>query len=215
MTACWTSLSVAKRAFQPGASSMLQRDENHLVPGQGCREDGPVPPNCSAVTTRCSFWTSVLPLSKAVHQTQMCFCDMTLAPYTTTSWQWISAGDVPFSRRNLITLRTSMFDHVSVSPAILQPMLGQYDWYEAWSSVCEREQCSTCSDLAGNLNEIRNIHTWEVLLPYLLNCPRTSAHMAVTGWIQMVETSTEGAHNGNTVPQNSHQIYSLQLSVLG
>jgi hypothetical protein len=37
--------------FHPGASSMVQRDENHSVPGQGCREDGPVPPNCSAVTT--------------------------------------------------------------------------------------------------------------------------------------------------------------------
>jgi hypothetical protein len=36
-------------------------------------------------------------------------------------------------------------------------MLGQYDWYEAQSSVCERKQCSTCSDLPGNLNEIRNI----------------------------------------------------------
>jgi hypothetical protein len=82
---------------------------------------------------------------------------VTLAPYTWTILRWISAGDVPFSRRNLITLRTSMFDHVSASPAILHLMLGQYGWYEARSSVRERKQCSTCYDLAGNLNEIRNI----------------------------------------------------------
>jgi hypothetical protein len=68
------------------------------------------------------------------------------------SWWWISAGNVPFSRRNLITLRTSMSDHVSASPAILQLMLGQYDWYEARSSVPERKQCSTP---ALNWQEIR------------------------------------------------------------
>jgi hypothetical protein len=62
-----------------------------------------------------------------------------------------------FSGKNLITLRISMFDHVSASPAILQLMLGQYDWYETRSSVRERKQCSTCSDMSGNLNEIRNI----------------------------------------------------------
>jgi hypothetical protein len=50
-----------------------------------------------------------------------------------------------------------MFDHVSASPALLQLMLGQYDWYEARSSVRERKQWAICSDLAGNLNEIRNI----------------------------------------------------------
>jgi hypothetical protein len=32
-----------------------------------------------------------------------------------------------------------MFDHVSASPAILQLMLRQYDWYEARSSVRERK----------------------------------------------------------------------------
>jgi hypothetical protein len=46
-------------AFHPGASSMVQRDENHSVPGQGCREDGPVPPNCSAVTTHACGWLCV------------------------------------------------------------------------------------------------------------------------------------------------------------
>jgi hypothetical protein len=55
------------------------------------------------------------------------FPDMMLAPFTTTSWQRISAGDVPFSCRNLITLHTSMCDHVSASPVILQLMMGQYD----------------------------------------------------------------------------------------
>jgi hypothetical protein len=43
--------------FHPCASSMVQRDENHSVPGQGCREDGPIPRNCSAVTT--SVWLAV------------------------------------------------------------------------------------------------------------------------------------------------------------
>jgi hypothetical protein len=132
---------------------VVQRDENHSVPGQGCRKDVPIPPNCNSVKTH----TSVLPLPKAVQQTQTCFRYMKLAPYTSTSWQWISAGDVPFSRRNLITLLNSMFGHVSARPAILQLMLGQYDWYEARSSVRERKQCSNCSDLARNLNEIRNI----------------------------------------------------------
>jgi hypothetical protein len=113
-------------AFHPGASSVVQsidnKDENHSVPGQGCREDGPVPPNCSPITTHVRL---------VVWPAQTCFRDMALAPYTSTSWRWISAGDVPFSRRNVITPRTSMFDHVSASPAILQLMLGQYDWYEA------------------------------------------------------------------------------------
>lgn len=31
----------------------------------------------------------------------------------------------------------------------------------------------------------------------------------------MVETSTKSTHNANAVPQNSHQIYSLQLLLLG
>jgi hypothetical protein len=64
---------------------------------------------------------------------------------------------VPFWCRNLITLRTSMFDHVSAIPAILQLMLGQYDWYEAWSNGREGKQWSTCSGPAGNYNEIGNI----------------------------------------------------------
>jgi hypothetical protein len=136
---------------------MVPRDENHLVPCQGCREDGPVPPNCSATTTHMCGWQCVASPYHVVHHAQTCFHDMTLAWYTSTSWRRISAGDVPFSHRNLITLRTSMFRHVSAGPSILQLMLGQYDWYEAWSSVRGRKQCSTCSDLAGNLNEIRNI----------------------------------------------------------
>jgi hypothetical protein len=60
---------------------------------------------------------------------------MMLAPYTSTGWQWISAGDVPFSRRNLVTLHTSIFDHVSTSPAILQLMFGQYDWQYPWEEA--------------------------------------------------------------------------------
>jgi hypothetical protein len=158
-------------AFHPGASSIVQRDENHLVPGQGYREDGPVPPNFSTITTHACGWLCVLPLLKAVHQTQTCFRDMTLAPYTSKSWRWISAGHVPFSRRNLITLRTSMFYHVSASPAILQLMLGQYDWYEAGSSVRERKQCSTCSDLTENLNEIRNITHVRGLVTLFIESP--------------------------------------------
>jgi hypothetical protein len=158
-------------AFDLDASSMVQRDENHSVLGQGCREDGPVLPNCSTVTTHSWGWLCVLPLSKAVHQTQTCYHDMTLAPYTSTSWRWISAGHVPFSRRNLITLRTSMFDHVFASPAILQLMLGQYDWYEARSSVRERKQCSTCSNLAGNLKEIRNITHVRGLVTIFIELP--------------------------------------------
>jgi hypothetical protein len=78
---------------------------------------------------------------------------------------------VPFSRRNLIILRTSMFDHVSASPAILQLMLGQYDWYEVRFSVRERKQCSTCSDLAGNLNEIRNIKQVRGLVTSFIESP--------------------------------------------
>jgi hypothetical protein len=171
MTACWTHCRLRIAFHHPGASSMVQRDENHSVPDQGCREDDPVPPNCSAVTTHacgwlCVAWRYRAAIRRLFAATQVVF-DMTLA---STSWRWISAGDIPFSRRNLLTLRTSMFDHISASPAILQLMLGQSDWYEARSSVRERKQCSTCSDLAGNLNEIRN--TWEVLLPYLLNRPR-------------------------------------------
>jgi hypothetical protein len=45
-------------AYRPGASSMVQRDEDNLVPGQGCREDGPVPPNCSTITTR--VWPGII-----------------------------------------------------------------------------------------------------------------------------------------------------------
>jgi hypothetical protein len=132
---------------------MVQRDENHLVPGQGCREDGPVPPNCSAITTLTCGWLCVawcyhaaiwclFTETQVMHQTQTCFHDMTLAPYT-SSWWWISADEVPFSHKSLITLLTLMFDHVSASPAI-------YNWCwdsmtdEAWSSVHERKQCSTC-----------------------------------------------------------------------
>jgi hypothetical protein len=102
---------------------------------------------------------------------------MILASYTSTSWQWISAGDVLFSHRNLITLRTSMFDYVSASPTILQLMLGQYDWYEAQSSVCERKQCSTCSDLAGNLNEIRNITHMRGLVTLFIESPSYISHL--------------------------------------
>jgi hypothetical protein len=69
-------------SFHPGASSVVQRDENHSVAGQGCKEDGPVPLNCSAVTTHACGW----PLSTAMHQTQTCFRDMTLAPYTSDIW---------------------------------------------------------------------------------------------------------------------------------
>jgi hypothetical protein len=147
-------------AFYPGASSKVQRDENHSVPGQGCREDGPVPPNFSAVTTHAWGWLCVA-----------WRVSVTLAPYTSTSWRWISAGDVPFSRRNLITLLTSMFDHISASPAILQLMLGQYDLYEALSSVRERKECSTCSDLARSLNEIRNITQVRGLVTLFIESP--------------------------------------------
>jgi hypothetical protein len=52
-------------AFHPGASSMVQRDENHSVPDQGCREDGPVPPNRSDVTTH-ACWPAVI---KGSHRT--------------------------------------------------------------------------------------------------------------------------------------------------
>jgi hypothetical protein len=122
---------------------------------------------------------AVLPLSKAVHQTQTCFHDITLALYNSTSWRWISAGDVPFSHTHLITLRTSMFDHVSASPATLQLMLGQYVWYEVWSSVCERKQCSTCSDLAGNLNEIRKITHVRGLVTLFIELPSYVMQMTV------------------------------------
>jgi hypothetical protein len=78
---------------------------------------------------------------------------------------------VPFSHRNLITLCTSMFDDVSASPAILQLMFGQYDCYEARSSVRERKQCSTCSDLAGNLKEIRNFTHVRGLVTLFIESP--------------------------------------------
>jgi hypothetical protein len=64
-----------------------------------------------------------------------------------------------------------MFDHVSASPAILQLMLGQYDRYEARSSVREMKQCSTCYDLAGNLNEIRNITHMRGLVTLFIEPP--------------------------------------------
>jgi hypothetical protein len=61
-----------------------------------------------------------------------------------------------------------MFDNVSASPAILQLMLGQY---EERSSVHERKQCSTCSDVAGNLNEIRNITHVRGLVTLFIESP--------------------------------------------
>jgi hypothetical protein len=39
-------------AFHPGASSVVQRDANYSVTVRAVGEDGPVPPNRSAVTTR-------------------------------------------------------------------------------------------------------------------------------------------------------------------
>jgi hypothetical protein len=90
-------------------------------------------------------------------------------PISTSQW-WSSAGGVPFSRRNLITLCTLMFDHVSSSPAILQ-LMGQYDWYEAWYSIHGRKQCSACSDLAANLNEIRNITHVRGLVTLFIESP--------------------------------------------
>jgi hypothetical protein len=57
------------------------------------------------------------------------------------------------------------------APTILQLMLRQYDWYEAQSSVRERKQCSTCCDLAGNLNEIRNITHVRGLVTLFIESP--------------------------------------------
>jgi hypothetical protein len=79
MMACWTSLLVANR-LPPRCVFNGPKRWKSLGACQGCREDGPVPPNCSTVTTHVCGWLCVLLLSKAVHQTQTCFCDMTLAP---------------------------------------------------------------------------------------------------------------------------------------
>lgn len=104
---CWLWITC-----HSSASSIVQTDENHWVPDQGCREKSLVLPTSSAIISHACCWLNVIWHCHVV--------------YISTRW-WISAGDVPFRCRNLITLCTSTFNHVSINAAILQLMLGDYD----------------------------------------------------------------------------------------
>jgi hypothetical protein len=79
-----------------------------------------------------------------------------------------------------------MFNHVSANPAILQLMLGQYDRYEARSSVLERKQFSTYSVLAGSLNEIRNITHVRGLVTLFIEPPSYNLLLGITGFLDIV-----------------------------
>lgn len=84
-------------------------------------------------------YSPVLPLSYSVHQPTPV---MVLRRYTWRDWRRISVRGGPYIRKILITLRSSMFDHLSVAAVTLQIILREPDAAYAAPNISVTQLCS-------------------------------------------------------------------------
>lgn len=76
-----------------GASSLVRRDGNHWVPGQGCRKNGPVPLIGSVITIHMCCWPCVVwhhAVTRCLlREVQVVFCELPSenAPVCNNNWQ--------------------------------------------------------------------------------------------------------------------------------